>query len=238
MSDRNSYIDHDLYPAAVTDRPRHRFLKLASSDPIPVGGWFKRGFDVVAVSALLVFIAPLLLGLVALISATSQGGAFYGHWRIGYGNRPFRCFKLRTMVVNGDEVLARHLLQNTDARREWEETQKLRDDPRVTPVGAVLRKLSLDELPQLLNVLLGDMSLVGPRPVPEAELRRYGRSSRYYLRARPGITGLWQISGRSTTSYNRRIAYDRLYVSRFRPEADLMILALTVPAAIRVSETS
>ncbi|WP_298434768.1 sugar transferase [uncultured Jannaschia sp.] len=238
MSDRNSYIDHDLYPVAVTDRPRHRFLKFASNDPIPVGGWFKRGFDVVAVSALMVFIAPLLLGLVGLISATSRGGAFYGHWRIGYGNRPFRCFKLRTMVVNGDEVLARHLLQNPDARREWEETQKLRDDPRVTPVGAVLRKLSLDELPQLLNVLLGDMSLVGPRPVPEAELRRYGRSSRYYLRARPGITGLWQISGRSTTSYNRRIAYDRLYVSRFRPEADLMILALTVPAAIRVSETS
>lgn len=208
------------------------------TDFAPVGGSGKRMFDVSLAVAALVLLLPLLLGLALLVWATSPGGVFYGHTRIGYNNRKFRCLKLRTMVVDGDRVLAEHLRRNPEARREWEETQKLRDDPRVTPVGQVLRKLSLDELPQLVNVIVGDMSLVGPRPVKDEELRRYGRSRRFYLCARPGITGLWQISGRGTTTYSKRIAYDRFYVTRFTPATDVAILFKTLPAAVRASETS
>ncbi len=204
----------------------------------PVGGWTKRSFDVAVALTMLIVFSPLIAGLALLVYSSSPGPVLYPHRRVGYRNRPFRCLKLRTMVVNGDEVLKRHLQRSPDACREWEETRKLKDDPRVTPVGHVLRKLSLDELPQLYNVLRGDMSLVGPRPVPNDELQRYGKSSRFYLRARPGITGLWQVSGRNTTTYQRRIAYDRAYVTKFSTATDIAILAQTLPAAIRSSETS
>ena len=142
------------------------------------------------------------------------------------------------MRADGDEVLKRHLDLNPAARAEWEETRKLRDDPRVTAVGQTLRKLSLDELPQLINVLRGEMSFVGPRPVVSDELSRYGLSNRYYLRARPGITGLWQVSGRSNTSYARRIAFDRVYVLKSGTAMDMSILARTLPAVIRSDETA
>ena len=204
----------------------------------PVGGWTKRSFDVSVALTMLIVFSPLIAGLALLVYSSSPGPVLYPHRRVGYRNRPFRCLKLRTMVVNGDEVLKRHLQRSPDACREWEETRKLKDDPRVTPVGHVLRKLSLDELPQLYNVLRGDMSLVGPRPVPNDELQRYGKSSRFYLRARPGITGLWQVSGRNTPTYQRRIAYDRAYVTKFSTATDIAILAQTLPAAIRSSETS
>lgn len=204
----------------------------------PVGGVLKRSIDIAGSIVILVLLSPLIAGLAALIHVTSRGGVFYGHWRVGHRNVPFRCFKLRTMVANGDEVLEKHFQENPEARVEWEETQKLRDDPRVTPLGQVLRKLSLDELPQFWNVLKGDMSLVGPRPVPLDELTRYGRSARFYLSARPGITGLWQVSGRSNTTYLRRIAYDRVYVSKHSPGKDFMILAQTLPATVRSSETA
>lgn len=218
---------------------RRRTARLRGDDSAtPVGGLAKRSFDVSVALIMLVVLAPMLAGLALLVWATSSGGVFYAHQRIGYDKRSFGCIKLRTMVANGDSVLSDHLQRCPAARWEWESTQKLRDDPRVTSVGAVLRKLSLDELPQLINVLRGEMSLVGPRPVPDTELQRYGRSGRYYLRARPGITGLWQISGRNTTSYSRRVAYDRLYVSRFQVLGDLAILAKTLPAAARHRETS
>ncbi len=204
----------------------------------PAGGTIKRIFDIVAAAVIILLLAPLFLGLAALIAVTSRGRALYGHTRVGYDNRPFDCLKFRTMAVNGDEILSEHLERNPMARIEWEETMKLRDDPRVTTVGQVLRKLSLDELPQLFNVLKGEMSLVGPRPVKADELSRYGRSTRYYIRARPGITGLWQVSGRNTTSYRRRIACDRAYVARHSDAIDAMILAKTLPAVLRSEETS
>ncbi|MEL7213951.1 MAG: sugar transferase [Pseudomonadota bacterium] len=204
----------------------------------PVGGWTKRTLDLTVSLTMLIVFSPLIAGLALLVSLSSPGPVFYAHWRIGYRNRPFRCLKLRTMRTDGDAVLQAHLERDPEARREWEETRKLRDDPRVTAVGHVLRKLSLDELPQLLNVIRGEMSLVGPRPVPSDELQRYGRSRRFYLRARPGITGLWQVSGRNTTSYARRVAYDRSYVTQFSTARDIAILAQTVPAALRSSETS
>lgn len=204
----------------------------------PIGGRGKRAFDVTIALALLLLLSPMLIGLAVLVRLSSPGPVLYGHARVGYRNRPFRCLKLRTMVINGDEVIAAHFRRYPDARREWEEKRKLRDDPRVTPVGHVLRKLSLDELPQLLNVVRGEMSLVGPRPIPDDELRRYGRSLRFYVQARPGITGLWQVSGRNTTTYGRRVAFDRWYVAHFSTANDLLILARTLPAAVRSGETA
>lgn len=136
------------------------------------------------------------------------------------------------MVTNGDEVLSKHLNNNPEAQKEWDETQKLRDDPRVTPIGRVLRALSIDELPQLFNIFLGDMSVVGPRPVIESELARYGVSAAHYLRTRPGLTGLWQISGRSDVSYHRRILMDRYYVTNWSFLSDIAIILRTLPAVI------
>ena len=175
----------------------------------PVGGIAKRAFDIALSIVAIVLLAPLLLGIALLIRATSPGPVFYGHARVGFDGRLFTCWKFRTMVVNSDVVLARHLRDDPAARREWDETFKLRDDPRVLPLGRVLRKLSIDELPQLYNILIGDMSVVGPRPVVRAELQRYGSVARYYIAARPGLTGLWQVSGRNDTSYRLRTVLDR-----------------------------
>lgn len=219
-------------------RPRHLVWANPRHAGTPLGGWTKRSLDFAVALIMLVVFSPLILGLALLVYLTSPGSIFYRHRRVGYLNRSFFCLKLRTMVMNSEEVLQRHLQRFPEAQREWEETFKLREDPRVTPIGHVLRKFSLDELPQLINVLRGDMSLVGPRPVPNEELQRYGRSSRFYVRARPGITGLWQVSGRNNTTYNRRIAYDRAYVTRFSTAADIAILAQTLPAAMRSDETS
>ena len=137
--------------------------------------------------------------------------------------------EFRTMVEDGDRVLQEHLASNPAARLEWETTRKLKNDPRVTPLGTVLRKLSLDELPQLINILMGDMSVVGPRPVVNDELNQYGRSAYHYLRSRPGLTGLWQISGRNDVSYRRRVAFDRYYVENWSFFQDLRIIFKTVP---------
>jgi exopolysaccharide production protein ExoY len=160
------------------------------------------------------------------------GPIFYGHRRVGYRGRHFRCWKFRTMVVNGDAVLQKYLADNPEERSIWFTQRKLRNDPRVTPLGRVLRKLSLDELPQIINVLIGEMSFVGPRPIVDAELAMYRSSAGHYLRNRPGITGLWQVSGRSDTSFTRRIALDRLYSQRWTVLADLRVLVWTIPAVV------
>ena len=136
------------------------------------------------------------------------------------------------MRVNADAILRDHLSADPEARREWEATYKLRDDPRITPIGMLLRKLSFDEFPQLLNVLAGDMSIVGPRPIVDAEVPRYGRYIRHYCRVRPGLTGLWQTSGRSDTSYRRRVAMDVSYVERKSLAFDAWLLCKTVPAVV------
>ncbi|WP_299885215.1 sugar transferase [uncultured Ruegeria sp.] len=219
-------------------RPRHVVWTHQAPQEEPAGGWTKRTLDIAIAVTMLVILSPLMAGLALLVCITSPGPVLYRHRRVGYRSQPFSCLKFRTMAVDGDDLLQRHLQSDPIARTEWDKNQKLRDDPRVTPVGHVLRKLSLDELPQLYNVLRGDMSLVGPRPVLSEELRRYGPSSRYYLRARPGITGLWQVNGRNTTSYKRRVAYDRAYVTKVSTVTDIAILAQTLPAAMRSDETS
>jgi exopolysaccharide production protein ExoY len=215
----------DLAKSAHLDSPR-----VLSYGTPPVGGTLKRAFDVVAASIGIVALLPLFLFLIALVKITDPGPAFYGHARIGRGGRSFACLKFRTMMVNGDEVLAAHLRDNPAARDEWLATRKLRNDPRVTRVGHVLRKLSLDELPQLLNILQGDMSIVGPRPVVHAELEHYGPFADCYLKSRPGLTGLWQVSGRSDVSYEARVAFDRQYIENWSLAGDLRIILLTVPA--------
>jgi exopolysaccharide production protein ExoY len=162
----------------------------------------------------------------------SRGPVFYRHKRIGFRGSEFGCLKFRTMIPYSEEAFQAYLQQNCEARREWSETRKLKHDPRVTPIGAFLRKTSLDELPQLINVIRGEMSLVGPRPVTRQELDHYGRYSAYYLQARPGLTGAWQISGRSNTSYEERVALDTQYVRDWSFGADLKIVVLTVPCVI------
>ena len=194
----------------------------------------KRAFDLAAAAALLAFTAPLLL-LVALKVKLADGGAVvFAHTRVGRHGRPFRCYKFRTMVPNSAEVLAELLARDPQARAEWAKDRKLKRDPRVTRLGRFLRKTSLDELPQLVNVLKGEMSLVGPRPVVPDELELYGEAKVYYLQVRPGLTGLWQVSGRSDLDYARRVALDAWYVRNWTLWYDVLILCrtlLVVPAA-------
>jgi lipopolysaccharide/colanic/teichoic acid biosynthesis glycosyltransferase len=194
----------------------------------------KRVLDVTAAGALLVLILPVMLGI-AVALRLSGGPAMFGQMRVGQGGTPFRCLKFRSMVPDAEARLAEHLRDNPAAAAEWAERRKLRNDPRVTRFGAFLRATSLDELPQLLNVLRGEMSLVGPRPVVAAELEaHYGPAgTAAYIACRPGVTGLWQVSGRSDTSYAKRVALDMRYVRHWSLALDLRILLATVPAVLR-----
>lgn len=188
----------------------------------------KRAFDLIAASALLLFLFPLMFFVALVLFSFERGPVFFEHERIGYRGRRFRCLKFRSMVLNAREVLEEHLASNPAARAEWDATQKLKDDPRITPIGRFLRETSLDELPQLINVIRGDMSLVGPRPIVQAEVVRYANDISYYESVRPGITGLWQVSGRSDVDYERRVKLDASYVENWSFLGDVLILLRTV----------
>ncbi|WP_431312809.1 sugar transferase [Roseateles agri] len=177
---------------------------------------------------LLTLLSPLMLVVAWLIWRRDGAPIFFGHYRVGLDGRLFRCLKFRSMLLDADRALADLLRDDPAARAEWERDQKLTNDPRITPVGHFLRKTSLDELPQLFNVLRGEMSLVGPRPITVGELPRYGRTRWHYLSVRPGITGLWQVSGRNNTSYEERVALDRRYVEQRSMAGDVGILLKTV----------
>ena len=192
----------------------------------------KRCLDFTVALTVLIALAPLLLFLCLLVRCSDGGPALFRQTRVGYGGRRFGCFKFRSMIVNADEALAQHLRADPEAAREWAETQKLVNDPRVTRLGRFLRKTSLDELPQVLNVLAGQMSLVGPRPILPVECARYADKINYYLAVRPGITGLWQVSGRSDCSYEERVALDVAYAAQWGLGRDLVILVRTVPAVL------
>lgn len=188
----------------------------------------KRGFDVIGATALLVLLAPFFAAIAAAIRLHDGGPVLYEHERIGRGKRHFSCLKFRTMAVNADACLARWRDEESVLYEEFLKNFKLRDDPRITGPGKWLRRTSLDELPQLVNVLRGEMSLVGPRPVVEQELQDYyGSAAQLYSRVRPGMTGLWQISGRSNTSYEERVTYDEWYILNWSFWSDLMILLQT-----------
>ena len=198
----------------------------------PLGGLPKRVLDVLGALSALVLLGPLML-IVALLVRVALGRQVIFHQRrVGFGGEHFVCFKFRSMVRDADEVLRRHLSANPDAAREWSETQKLKDDPRVGVLGKVLRKTSIDELPQLFNVLRGDMSLVGPRPVlPDELVARYGRYAPAYLQARPGMTGMWQVNGRSRTTFDEMVRLDLRYAQTHSLWQDLDIL-LSTPRAV------
>ncbi len=188
---------------------------------------FKRVFDLTAVVVTAPLWAPLMLALAGVVRLTSSGPAFYGHERVGRGGRTIRCLKLRTMVADADTRLAQLLASDPILAEEFARTFKLKHDPRVTRIGRFLRKTSLDELPQLVNVLKGEMSIVGPRPIVEDEMRRYGQYMPIVLSARPGMTGLWQVSGRSDVSYSTRVALDVQYAFGQSFSGDLSIIART-----------
>jgi lipopolysaccharide/colanic/teichoic acid biosynthesis glycosyltransferase len=179
-------------------------------------------------AVLLILLSPLFAIIVVLIWQRDGGPVLFAHYRVGYEGKLFRCVKFRTMLRNSEEVLSDVLRNDPQARAEWERDHKLVNDPRVTRIGRFLRRSSLDELPQLLNVLRGEMNLVGPRPITVAELARYGRVRWHYLSVRPGITGLWQVSGRNNTTYEQRVALDRRYVEQRSLWLDLGILLRTM----------
>jgi exopolysaccharide production protein ExoY len=199
---------------------------------LPIGGYGKRMVDVGVASALILAFCPLFLLLALLVKLSDGGPVFYSHIRVGRNRHAFPCLKFRTMAVNSAELLRRHLAENAEAQDEWKLTQKLKNDPRITAAGRVLRKTSLDELPQLINILRGEMSIVGPRPVMRNEIRKYGQHAAVYFRARPGLTGPWQVSGRNDVSYEARVAFDRYYVENWSLLTDMAIMLRTVPAVL------
>lgn len=208
-----------------------RFLE-AADGPLyphinPLWALSKRTLDIVGSLLLLALLAPVLL-VIGIQVARSGSDVLFGHRRIGRHGKWFTCYKFTTMVPNAEAKLARMLLENPEMKAEWDSSEKLRNDPRVTSIGRFLRRTSLDELPQLLNVLKGDMSLVGPRPATEIGRAQYGRAWRCYLAVRPGMTGLWQVSGRNEVGFRRRVALDVYYVRNQSLLLDAEILLRTI----------
>ena len=180
-----------------------------------------------------ILLSPFLLLLALVVGIDNRGRVIFAHRRVGRQGKPFSCYKFQTMVKDADKALVQYLSENADARKEWERSFKLADDPRVTRLGAFLRRTSLDELPQIVNVLKGEMSLVGPRPIVEAEMEMYGENIREYLMVRPGITGMWQTSGRSDTTYEERVQMDTWYVRNWSVWIDMKYLLKTFSAVVQ-----
>jgi Undecaprenyl-phosphate galactose phosphotransferase WbaP len=192
----------------------------------------KRAIDLACSMMLSLFLLPLLMIISLLVVLYSGFPVFYSHKRLGRGGRTFHILKFRTMVQNSKEVLEFCLANNPELRNEWVNNHKLRNDPRITWIGKILRKTSLDELPQLWNVIKGDMSLVGPRPIVESEVAKYKKAYHLYAKTTPGITGLWQVSGRNRTTYAERIAYDTYYVRNWSVWLDIYLLVKTVGVVV------
>ncbi|HCF8333959.1 TPA: undecaprenyl-phosphate galactose phosphotransferase WbaP, partial [Klebsiella pneumoniae] len=192
----------------------------------------KRAFDIVGSLAIIIILSPALIYISRKVKRDG-GPSIYGHERIGKGGKSFKCLKFRSMVINSKEVLEKLLDSDSEAKKEWDATFKLKNDPRITKIGAFLRRTSLDELPQLFNVLKGEMSLVGPRPIITAELIRYNDEVDYYLLSKPGMTGLWQVSGRSDVDYETRVYLDAWYVKNWSMWNDIAILFKTISVVLK-----
>jgi exopolysaccharide production protein ExoY len=193
----------------------------------------KRALDIAVASLALLFVAPLLLIIALLVRLQDGQAAIFSHTRYGQNGRTFKCLKIRSMVPDAAERLQELLERDPEAKREWELTQKLVHDPRITPLGQFIRATSIDELPQLINVLKGDMSLVGPRPISLSERSKYGENFADYCSVRPGITGLWQVSGRSNVSYPERVRMDTTYALNRSFWGDIVIMLKTIPAVLK-----
>lgn len=191
-----------------------------------------RGLDVAIALVALIFVLPLMAVIALAVFAQDGGPVLFCHRRVGRGGKPFRCLKFRSMAVDAEARLQELLARDPVAQQEWAADHKLRNDPRVTRLGAFLRRSSLDELPQLFNVLQGTMSLVGPRPIVDAEIVKYGKRFQHYCAVKPGITGLWQVSGRNDVSYRTRVALDCLYAKSQSPRLYVWIVIVTIPAVL------
>jgi exopolysaccharide production protein ExoY len=200
----------------------------SSSFHRPTGGATKRAFDIAAGLLATIIASPLFLACYLLVLASSGRPVLFRHRRIGFAGREFTCLKFRTMAPDAEKRLQQHLAANPDAAREWTNSQKLKNDPRVTRIGKIMRRTSLDELPQLFNVLKGEMSLVGPRPIVVEEIARYQEHFYVYAGSRPGITGLWQVKGRNKTTYAERVAFDVEYLQNWSVRRDVAIMLMTV----------
>ena len=220
----------------VIDGVRHREPVRSRAAPVGlryrIGDQVRRGLDIVGASAAIVLLAPLLVLVAAVLKGLDDGPVLFSQDRIGRDGRRFRCFKFRSMVQDAEGRLASVLAADPALRGEWLQNRKLKRDPRVTQFGDFLRRSSLDELPQLFNILRGDMTFIGPRPIVEDEAVQYGRWFRYYLAVKPGLTGLWQVSGRNDVTYRRRVAMDRLFCQSYSFELCLLILFGTGPAVL------
>lgn len=210
---------------------RHQVAPTRHASSERLGLWI----DQLAAALLLLLLSPVMIVVALLIWRADGAPILFGHYRVGQHGRLFRCLKFRSMYRNSEQMLKDLLAQDPAARAEWERDHKLLNDPRITPIGHFLRRTSLDELPQLFNVLRGEMSLVGPRPITVAELPRYGRVRWHYLSVRPGMTGLWQVSGRNDVSYDERVELDRRYVESDSLRMRLSILWRTVDVVLHGS---
>lgn len=208
-------------------------LNLRNNLSSPYNRLIKRIFDLTLTILGGLMISPVLLVIAVMVGVDNRGRIIFAHKRVGAAGKKFPCYKFQTMVPDAEEKLKKYLAENPKAKREWEESFKLTNDPRVTKLGGWLRKTSLDELPQLWNVIRGEMSLVGPRPIVQAEIERYGKNIREYYMVLPGITGMWQVSGRSDTTYPERVAMDTWYVRNWSVWIDIMYLFKTVKAVLQ-----
>ncbi|UYV35712.1 sugar transferase [Rhodobacteraceae bacterium D3-12] len=214
--------------SAVRNVVSEQFLTQIKSEDSSARVLFEKAFAALA----LLFFAPFFVGIAFLIYVTEGGPIFFAHKRIGKNGQPFLCLKFRTMALDAEEQLQRLLEKDDQAREQWEANQKLDGDPRITCIGEFFRKTSLDELPQFWNVLKGEMSIVGPRPIVASEIHHYGDNILEYLSVKPGITGEWQVNGRSKTTYEQRVAMDVAYVRGRTFAKDLRIIAKTVKVMI------
>lgn len=219
-----------MYGLARGSRDDRETLQVFVTSPRPTGRTSKRVIDVILALSAIILLAPLFILCYLATVCSSPGPALFRHSRVGFNGKRFNCLKFRTMAADAPIRLRQLLETNPVAAAEWAANRKLRNDPRVTAIGAILRKSSLDELPQLFNVVMGEMSMVGPRPVTEEELIRYSIAITDYYACRPGITGLWQVSGRSATTFNRRVACDSYYARHWSMSLDAKILMATIPA--------
>jgi Undecaprenyl-phosphate galactose phosphotransferase WbaP len=188
--------------------------------------------DLIIVTITGVLLMPLFAVLAILIKFTSHGPIFYGHQRVGLNNTRFKAWKFRTMVAGAEKAIDDYLDRHPELREEWERDHKLKDDPRVTPIGRFMRKWSIDELPQIWNVLRGEMSAVGPRPIVENEIETYGEHFDTFCSVLPGMTGLWQVCGRNDTTFDERIQLGIYYIHHWSPWLDLYLLAKTVKTVL------
>ena len=188
----------------------------------------KRSFDLAIIIFTLPLTLPISLLVALLVKMTSPGPVLYGHKRVGLNGKEFKCWKFRSMYIDADKQLKKILAENPKMKKQWDKERKLENDPRVTPFGKFIRKASLDELPQLINIFVGQMSFVGPRPVMQDELERYGKKADYILSVMPGLSGMWQTSGRSDTAYEDRVTLDAYYIQNWSIWLDIWILIKTV----------